>query len=38
MLKREGRTEIAQASYDYHPTRARLDLAGREDQDNYAHS
>ena len=28
MLAREGRTDIAQACFDFLPTRARLDLAG----------
>jgi ribonuclease D len=38
MLKREGRAEIAQACFDFLPTRARLDLAGWEDQDIFAHT
>jgi len=38
MLQREGRVELAQACFDFLPTRARLDLAGWEDQDIFAHS
>lgn len=38
ILKREGRMELAQACFDFLPTRARLDLAGWEDQDVFAHS
>ncbi len=38
MLAREGRTELAQACFDFLPWRARLDLAGWEDVDIYAHS
>jgi ribonuclease D len=38
MLQREGRAEMAQACFDFLPTRARLDLAGWEDQDIFAHS
>src|SRR3712207_768775 len=38
ILRREGRTELAQACFDFLPTRARLDLAGWEDQDIFAHS
>ncbi len=37
-LAREGRTEIAQACYDFLPTRAALDLAGWPDTDIFAHS
>ena len=37
MLAREGRTEIAQACFDFLPTRAALDLAGWEDVDIFAH-
>lgn len=37
-LAREGRTEIAQACYDFLPTRAGLDLAGWPDSDIFAHS
>ncbi|MBL8538392.1 MAG: ribonuclease D [Hyphomonadaceae bacterium] len=38
MLAREGRTEIAQACFDFLPTRAALDLAGWEETDIFAHS
>jgi ribonuclease D len=38
MLAREGRTELAKASFDFLPCRARLDLAGWEDVDIFAHS
>jgi ribonuclease D len=37
-LVREGRTELAQAAFDYLPWRARLDLAGWPDQDIFSHS
>jgi ribonuclease D len=37
-LAREGRTEIAQACFDFLPQRARLDLAGWNDIDIFAHS
>ena len=37
-LHREGRAEIAQACYDFLPTRAALDLAGWPDTDIFAHS
>jgi len=37
MLAREGRTEIAQACFDFLPTRARLDLAGWPEIDIFAH-
>ena len=36
-LAREGRTEIAQACFDFLPTRARLDLAGWPDSDIFSH-
>ena len=36
-LEREGRTEIAQACFDFLPTRALLDLAGWEDKDVFSH-
>ena len=36
-LEREGRTEIAQACFDFLPTRARLDLAGWADRDIFSH-
>ena len=38
MLKREGRTELAQACFDFLPTRAALDLAGWPETDIFAHS
>ena len=38
MLIREGRHELAQACFDFLPTRAKLDLAGWEDVDIFAHS
>jgi ribonuclease D len=37
-LAREGRTEIAQACFDFLPHRARLDLAGWPEEDIFAHS
>jgi ribonuclease D len=37
-LRREGRTEIAQACFDFLPHRAALDLAGWDGQDIFAHS
>jgi ribonuclease D len=37
-LAREGRTDIAQACFDFLPTRARLDLAGWPETDIFAHS
>ena len=37
-LAREGRKELAQASFDYLPTRAMLDLAGWPEIDIFAHS
>jgi len=36
-LAREGRTALAQACFDFLPTRARLDLAGWPDTDIFAH-
>lgn len=36
-LEREGRTELAQAAFDFLPTRARLDLAGWPEMDIFAH-
>jgi len=36
-LSREGRTEIAQACFDFLPTRAKLDLAGWPEIDIFAH-
>jgi ribonuclease D len=38
MLQREGRAGLAQACFDFLPTRAQLDLAGWEDIDVFAHS
>lgn len=38
MLEREGRTEMAQACFDFLPMRARLDLAGWPETDIFAHS
>jgi ribonuclease D len=38
MLEREGRRELAQACFDFLPIRAKLDLAGWEDVDVFAHS
>jgi ribonuclease D len=38
MLAREKRTELAQACFDFLPTRARLDLSGWENEDIFAHS
>lgn len=37
-LAREGRTEMAQACFDFLPTRAKLDLAGWPETDIFAHS
>lgn len=37
MLAREGRTEIAQACFDFLPTRALLDLSGWPETDIFAH-
>jgi ribonuclease D len=37
MLAREGRTGLAQAAFDFLPTRARLDLEGFEDGDIFGH-
>ena len=36
-LEREGRTEMAQACFDFLPMRARLDLAGWPETDIFAH-
>jgi ribonuclease D len=36
-LERENRTALAQACFDFLPTRARLDLAGWPEQDIFAH-
>lgn len=37
MLARESRTEFAQSAFGFLPTRAKLDLAGFEDDDIFAH-
>ncbi|MGV6839946.1 MAG: ribonuclease D [Planktomarina sp.] len=37
-LEREDRMELAQACFDFLPTRAKLDLAGWPDTDIFAHS
>ena len=37
MLLREGRTQLAQACFEFLPTRVALDLAGWPDQDLFAH-
>lgn len=37
-LEREGRLELAQACFEFLPTRAKLDLAGWPDTDIFAHS
>ncbi|WP_294229045.1 ribonuclease H-like domain-containing protein [uncultured Shimia sp.] len=36
-LAREGRTEVAQACFDFLPARAKLDLAGWPEQDIFSH-
>lgn len=36
-LAREGRSDLAQAAFDFLPTRARLDLAGWPEIDIFAH-
>lgn len=36
-LAREGRTEMAQACFDFLPTRALLDIAGWADRDIFSH-
>ena len=38
MLAREGRTELAQACFNFLPTRVKLDLGGWENEDIFAHS
>ena len=38
MLAREGRTALAQACFDFLPTRAKLDLEGWDTEDIFAHS
>ncbi len=37
MLEREGRAALAQACFEFLPTRVALDLAGWPDQDLFAH-
>ncbi|MCV0382991.1 MAG: ribonuclease D [Erythrobacter sp.] len=37
-LAREERTEMAQACFDFLPTRARLDIAGWADHDIFSHA
>lgn len=37
-LEREGRTELAQACFDFLPHRARLDIAGWPETDIFAHA
>ena len=37
-LEREGRRDIAQACFDFLPTRARLDIAGWADHDIFSHA
>jgi ribonuclease D len=38
MLARENRTALAQACFEFLPSRARLDLQGWENEDIFAHS
>ena len=38
LLAREGRTELAQACFSFLPHRAKLDIAGWDDIDIFAHS
>ena len=38
MLARENRTALAQACFDFLPTRAQLDLDGWPETDIFAHS
>jgi ribonuclease D len=38
MLEREGRTDLAAACFEFLPSRARLDLAGWDEVDIFAHS
>ena len=38
MLEREGRLQIAQACFDFLPTRAALDLLGWPEEDVFAHA
>jgi ribonuclease D len=37
MLEREGRLALAEASFAYLPTRAKLDLQGWPEDDLFAH-
>lgn len=37
LLEREGRTDLAQACFDFLPYRARLDLMGWAEQDIFSH-
>lgn len=37
LLERENRRDLAQACYDFLPTRARLDMMGYEDPDIFSH-
>jgi ribonuclease D len=37
-LEREGRMEMAQAAFNFLPTRAAMDIAGFEAEDIFAHS
>ncbi|MGB7374293.1 ribonuclease D [Pontixanthobacter sp.] len=37
-LEREGRTDMAQACFDFLPTRARLDIAGWAELDIFSHA
>jgi len=38
MLAREGRLELANACFEFLPTRAKLDLQGWDTEDIFAHS
>ena len=38
LLEREGRTHIAEACFEFLPTRARLDLLGWAERDIFSHS
>jgi ribonuclease D len=38
MLARESRLELAQACFQFLPSRARLDLQGWDTEDIFAHS
>ena len=38
MLAREGRIGLAQACFEFLPTRAKLDLQGWDTEDIFAHS